>query len=105
MIGNDGKVQTILSNNYEIEYVGSFAKGRYLEYKNSEETGKIALNEKAKTVRVNKAEFASLARKFFGARASAVSKQTEQPAIESLNPVVSDKIKEENGPSGNGLAG
>ena len=74
-------------------------------YKNSEETGKIALNEKAKTVRVNKAEFASLARKFFGARASAVSKQTEQPAIESLNPVVSDKIKEENGPSGNGLAG
>ena len=105
LIGNDGKVQTLLDNNFEIEYFGSYKNGRYLEYKGAQETGKIALNDKAKTIRVNRAEFASLARKFFGTRASAASKQTEQPVNENSVQNNSNKNPEENGPSGNGMAG
>lgn len=104
-ISKDGTVETILkNNNYEIEYFGSFKNGRYLEYKSSAEAGKIALNDKAKTVRIKKSEFASLARKISVARGS-TSENEETKTVGKTPEQLVNKNPDENGSNGKAEGG
>ena len=111
VLNADGSVETLLNNvNAEIEYTGHYKKGRFLTYKNAESVGKIALDEKARTFEVNKAEFVSLARKYFGASSSSELR----PKLQRIEEQVASSGKKKptgggpnggEGPNGSGFGG
>lgn len=99
-LNDNGTVETILDNvNTEIEYTGHYKKGRFLTYKNPETVGKIALDSKARTFEVNKTEFVSLARKYFGAASSSELR----PKLQRIEEQVASSGKKK--PTGGGPSG
>ncbi|MBQ4542443.1 MAG: hypothetical protein IJA23_06355 [Clostridia bacterium] len=110
-LNENGTVETLLDNvNTEIEYTGHYKKGRFLTYKNPETVGKIALDGKARTFEVKKAEFISLAKKYFGeSNPSAI-----RPKLQKLEEQVAPSGKKKptgggpsggDGPNGSGFGG
>lgn len=110
-LNENGTVETLLDNvNTEIEYTGHYKKGRFLTYKNPETVGKIALDGKARTFEVKKAEFVSLAKKYFGeSNPSAI-----RPKLQKLEEQVAPSGKKKptgggpsggDGPNGSGFGG